>query len=94
MMIDLALYGISAILFLLVLSFVALCCVEIGRSFRSMKNLLLTMHTTDEQDRLWITCSCGWETEPVKISLDEEWEPSKRALADLGRSHLQEKSLD
>ena len=88
-MVDFVLYGVSAILALIVLSFVSLCCFEFLRCLRPTKDHLLTMHQTDEQDRLWVTCSCGWETDPVAVNLEAEWEPTKRALAGLGRAHLQ-----
>jgi hypothetical protein len=48
----------------------------------------MTMHTTDEQDCFWITCACGWLTDPVEVSTDEQWQPIQEALADLGRAHI------
>lgn len=89
LMVDVVLYGVCAVLALIVFSFVALCCFELLKSLKPMKDHLLTMHQTDKQDRLWVTCSCGWKTDPVAVSRDAEWEPTKRALAGLGRAHLQ-----
>lgn len=47
----------------------------------------LTMHTTDDRDRLWITCSCGFGTEPIEVD-DASWEPIQAELSTLGRAHV------
>jgi hypothetical protein len=52
-----------------------------------MTEHVLTMHSTDEMDRLWITCSCGFETEPVEVDADQ-FRRFQDELATLGRAHV------
>jgi hypothetical protein len=48
----------------------------------------LTMHTTDEQDRVWIDCTCGWVGDTL---LTPSADAAKQAIAEAvaeGRAHL------
>lgn len=47
---------------------------------------ILMVHTTDARDRLWLTCSCGFETEPVAVD-EESWHPIQVELVKLGHAH-------
>lgn len=49
---------------------------------------LLTMHTTEEGDRVWITCSCGYESEPRMVNYEDERSAVSLALIDEGRAHF------
>lgn len=53
---------------------------------------LITMHTTDEQDRLWVTCSCGWNVAEIMIS-DDNWKAVQQELADDARAHVTQQAL-
>jgi hypothetical protein len=46
------------------------------------------MHTTDEQDRVWIDCTCGWIGDTL---LTPSADAAKQAIAEAvaeGRAHL------
>lgn len=48
-----------------------------------MKPPLLTMHTNDARDRLWMTCDCGWSQGAIAFGSDAEArEVSARLLAE------------
>jgi hypothetical protein len=49
---------------------------------------LLTMNTNDERDRLWITCSCGFGTEPIEVD-EGSFKPIQGELVILGRAHIE-----
>lgn len=57
-----------------------------------MTGHLLTMHTNDDKDRLWLTCDCGWEGPVYPVSPDDK--PSQLALlaVDEANRHIREVS--
>lgn len=54
-----------------------------------MKIPLLTMHTNDARDRLWITCDCGWSEAASDFASPEEGSKVAERLAENGRKHYE-----
>jgi hypothetical protein len=44
-----------------------------------MTDHIITMHTTDERDRLWVTCSCGWNVAEIMVTSDN-WRSVEKEL--------------
>jgi hypothetical protein len=48
---------------------------------------LLTMHTNDARDGLWMTCECGWMTAAVAIPSDEDAREASGMLLVEAKAH-------
>lgn len=51
----------------------------------------ITMHTTDARDRMWVTCSCGWESPPKMYPADGDWHLLHHELIEESAAHLRER---
>lgn len=48
---------------------------------------IATMHTNDDRDRLWITCSCGWSSGERIVTTEAGWHAIHRGLVEQARAH-------
>lgn len=53
---------------------------------------VLTMHATEDGERIWLACSCGWKTGTVETSQKSQSAALQVALWRAGHAHLAEVS--
>jgi hypothetical protein len=49
---------------------------------------ILEMEINKDFDQIWVSCSCGWKTEPLETDA-ERFKSTAHALSALGRAHRQ-----
>ena len=50
----------------------------------------LTMNTTDNRDRIWVTCDCGWKSDTHMVDQDASWWIAQCAARDQALAHVDE----